>query len=133
MASGQKSKMSIDALDSLCVSNKYIEKYIKLKEKSGSGISAKAKELSKEALILQPKIEKIIMKNGKLIGYFVADQQSAYYNSKQFRQMLQFVQQNGNICKMKEKETKNGLRLLLTFENVKSIGKALDMMELMEK
>ncbi len=29
MASGQKSKMSIDALDSLCVSNKYIEKYIK--------------------------------------------------------------------------------------------------------
>ncbi|ENU4317692.1 hypothetical protein ACFH26_002288 [Acinetobacter baumannii] len=62
IASGQKSKMSIDALDSLCVSNKYIEKYIKLKEKNGSEISAKAKELSKEALILQPKIEKIIMK-----------------------------------------------------------------------
>jgi transcription-repair coupling factor (superfamily II helicase) len=78
-------------------------------------------------------IERIIMKNGKLIGYFVADQQSQYYNSKQFRQMLQFVQQHGNICKMKEKETKNGLRLLLTFENVKSIGKALEMMELMEK
>lgn len=34
IASGQKSKMSIDALDSLCVSNKYIEKYIKLKEKT---------------------------------------------------------------------------------------------------
>ncbi|WP_125825129.1 hypothetical protein [Acinetobacter pittii] len=43
-------------------SNKYIEKYIKLKGKSGSEISAKAKELSKEALVLQPKIEKIIMK-----------------------------------------------------------------------
>ena len=78
-------------------------------------------------------IEKIIMKNGKLIGYFVADQQSAYYNSKQFRQMLQFVQQHGHLCKMKEKETKNGLRLLLTFENVKSIGKALEMMELLGK
>ncbi len=77
-------------------------------------------------------IERIIMKNGKLIGYFVADQQSAYYNSKHFRQMLQFVQQHGNLCKMKEKETKNGLRLLLTFENVKSIGKALEMMEMME-
>ncbi|WP_375586679.1 hypothetical protein [Acinetobacter baumannii] len=62
MASGKKSKMSIDALDSLCVSNKYIEKYIKLKEKNGSKVSAEAKELSKEALILQPKIEKIIMK-----------------------------------------------------------------------
>ncbi len=77
-------------------------------------------------------IERIIMKNGKLIGYFVADQQSTYYNSKHFRQMLQFVQQHGNLCKMKEKETKNGLRLLLTFENVKSIGKALEMMEMME-
>ena len=78
-------------------------------------------------------IEKIIMKQGKLIGYFVADQQSAYYNSKQFRQMLVFVQQHANICKMKEKETKNGLRLLLTFENVKSISRALEFMELMVK
>jgi transcription-repair coupling factor (superfamily II helicase) len=78
-------------------------------------------------------IEKIIMKQGKLIGYFVADQQSAYYNSKQFRQMLQFVQQHANICRMKEKETKNGLRLLITFENVKSIARALEFMELMKK
>ena len=78
-------------------------------------------------------IEKIIMKQGKLIGYFVGDQQSAYYNSKQFRQMLQFVQQHGNICKMKEKETKNGLRLLLTFENVKSINKALEFMDMIKK
>jgi transcription-repair coupling factor (superfamily II helicase) len=78
-------------------------------------------------------IERIVMKQGKLIGYFVSDQQSAYYNSKQFRHMLQFVQQHGNICKMKEKETKNGLRLLLTFENVKSISRALEFMELMKK
>lgn len=80
----------------------------------------------------QTGIEKIIMKQGKLIGYFVGDQQSNYYNSKQFRHMLQFVQQHGNICKMKEKETKNGLRLLITFENVKSINKALDFMEMMK-
>ena len=84
-------------------------------------------------IAVQMGIEKIIMKQGKLIGYFVSDQQSAYYNSKQFRQMLQFVQQHGNICKMKEKETKNGLRLLLTFENVKSISRALEFMELMKK
>jgi transcription-repair coupling factor (superfamily II helicase) len=78
-------------------------------------------------------IEKIIMKQGKLIGYFVSDQQSDYYNSKSFRHMLTFVQQHANICKMKEKETKNGLRLLLTFENVKSISRALEFMELMKK
>jgi transcription-repair coupling factor (superfamily II helicase) len=76
-------------------------------------------------------IEKIVMKQGKLIGYFVSDQQSDYYNSRQFSKVLRFVQQHGNLCKMKEKETKNGLRLLLTFENVKSISRALEFMELM--
>ncbi|MCX6173079.1 MAG: transcription-repair coupling factor [Flavobacterium sp.] len=83
-------------------------------------------------IAIQMGIERIVMKQGKLIGYFVSDQQSAYYNSKQFRHMLQFVQQHGNLCKMKEKETKNGLRLLLTFENVKSISRALEFMELMK-
>ncbi len=76
-------------------------------------------------------IEKLIMKQGKMIGYFVGDQQSDYYQSSRFRKVLQFVQLHGNLCKMKEKETKSGLRLLLTFENVKSIRKALELMELM--
>jgi transcription-repair coupling factor (superfamily II helicase) len=73
-------------------------------------------------------IEKLVLKQGKMIGYFVGDQQSDFYQSKRFMKMLQFVQQNANLCKMKEKETKNGLRLLLTFENVKSINKALELM-----
>jgi transcription-repair coupling factor (superfamily II helicase) len=42
---------------------------------------------------------------------------------------MQFAQHNGNICKIKEKETKSGLKLLITFENVKSINKALELME----
>jgi transcription-repair coupling factor (superfamily II helicase) len=78
-------------------------------------------------------IEKLIMKQGKMIGYFVGDQQSDYYQSSRFHKVLQFVQQNGNLCKMKEKETKSGLRLLLTFENVKSIKIALELMELMAR
>lgn len=77
-------------------------------------------------------IEKIVMKQNKLIGYFIADQQSDYYTSKRFTNVLRFVQQHGNICKIKEKETKNGLRLLLTFENVKSINKALELMQMLE-
>lgn len=77
-------------------------------------------------------IEKIVMKQNKLIGYFIADQQSDYYSSRRFTNVLRFVQQHGNICKMKEKETKNGLRLLLTFENVKSINKALELMQMLE-
>jgi transcription-repair coupling factor (superfamily II helicase) len=43
------------------------------------------------------------------------------------------VQKQSALCKMKEKQTPNGLRLLLTFENVKSIRKALELMELMDK
>ena len=57
---------------------------------------------------------------------------SDYYTSKVFTKMLQFEQQHGNICKIKEKETKNGLRLLLTFDNVKSINKALEFMEMLK-
>lgn len=75
-------------------------------------------------------IEKLVLKQGKMVAYFVSDQQSEYYTSNQFHKVLQFVQRNGNLCKMKEKETKNGLRLLLTFENVKSVRKALELMEI---
>jgi transcription-repair coupling factor (superfamily II helicase) len=73
-------------------------------------------------------IEKLVMKQGKMVGYFVGDQQSDFYQSNRFMKMVQFVQSNSNLCKMKEKETKNGLRLLVTFENVKSINKALELM-----
>jgi len=74
-------------------------------------------------------LEKVVIKQGKMVGYFISDQQSDFYQTSRFMKVLQFVQQNGNLCKMKEKETKNGLRLLLTFENVKSINKALDLLE----
>ena len=75
-------------------------------------------------------IEKLIMKQGKMICYFVSDQQSSYYNSPQFTKVLQFVQKNPSICRMKEKQTPAGLRLLLTFENAKSINKCLEFLEL---
>ena len=74
-------------------------------------------------------IEKLVMKQGKMICYFVSDQQSDYYTSNKFHKILQFVQQQSQLCKMKEKQTPNGLRLLLTFEHVKSINKALEMLE----
>ena len=76
-------------------------------------------------------IEKLVMKKGKMIGYFVSDQQSDYYHSKRFTNMLQFVQKNSAICKIKEKETPAGLRLLLTFDNVKNTRTALEFMEML--
>ena len=73
-------------------------------------------------------IEKVVIKQGKMIGYFIGDQQSSFYQSGRFMKVVQYVQQNGNLCKMKEKQTKSGLRLLLTFENVKTIDKALELL-----
>ncbi|TRX39499.1 hypothetical protein FNW21_09420 [Flavobacterium restrictum] len=71
------------------------------------------------------------MKKGKMIGYFVTNQQSDYYTSKRFKQMIDFVQKNSSICVMKEKQTPAGLRLLLTFDNVKTTRRALELMELL--
>ncbi|MBT8305154.1 MAG: transcription-repair coupling factor [Bacteroidia bacterium] len=70
-------------------------------------------------------LEKVIMKNGKLVGYFIGDQTSDYYQSEAFTSVLKFVQNNAFICKMKEKQTRNGLRLLITFENIKTVENAL--------
>jgi transcription-repair coupling factor (superfamily II helicase) len=70
-------------------------------------------------------LEKVVLKQEKLIGYFIADQQSEFYQSPNFTKVLRFVQSNGSICKMKEKQTRNGLRLLLVFEGITSIDKAL--------
>ncbi len=71
-------------------------------------------------------IEKLVMKKGKMIGYFIQDQQSKFYQSEAFTKVLQFVQMNAGTCKMKEKQTRNGLRLLITFEKIKSTKQALE-------
>ncbi|WP_158846290.1 transcription-repair coupling factor [Algibacter sp. L1A34] len=73
--------------------------------------------------------EKVIMKQGKLIGYFINDQQSNFYQSSGFTKVLQFVQKNPGACKMKEKQTRNGLRLMLTFEKIKTVKQALSALQ----
>lgn len=70
-------------------------------------------------------LEKVVMKKGKLIGYFISDQQSDFYQSATFTQVLRFVQQHPGRCTMKEKKTRNGLRLLLVFDGVGSVKDAL--------
>ncbi|WP_408733685.1 transcription-repair coupling factor [Flavobacterium nakdongensis] len=72
-------------------------------------------------------IDKLIFKQGKMIGYFLGDQQSDFYQTQRFMTVLKFAQQNPMLCKIKEKETKNGLRLLISFDNVKSVNKALEL------
>ncbi|MFS4418408.1 transcription-repair coupling factor [Maribacter sp. 2307ULW6-5] len=70
-------------------------------------------------------LEKVVMKKGKLIGYFISDQQSAFYQSAIFTKVLQFVQKHPQKCQVKEKQTRNGLRLLLVFGDIGSVDRAL--------
>ncbi len=74
-------------------------------------------------------LEKVILKQKRLVGYFVSDQQSDFYQTEAFTRMLKYVQQNSKSCVMKEKQTKNGLRLLITFIKIDSVKKALTTLE----
>lgn len=76
-------------------------------------------------------MEKLVMKQGKMIAYFISDHESAFYQSAQFDKVLQFAQKNTSLGRMKEKQTANGLRLLFTFEQVTSVRKGLDLMQKM--
>jgi transcription-repair coupling factor (superfamily II helicase) len=70
-------------------------------------------------------LERVVMKKNRLIGYFVSDQHSQFYQSPAFSKVLQYVQNNPGEVTMKEKQTRNGLRLLLTIRNINSVQKAL--------
>jgi transcription-repair coupling factor (superfamily II helicase) len=78
-------------------------------------------------------LEKLVLKKGKMIGYFLSNQESGFYNSSRFRDVLQYVQSHPRQCQMKEKQTRNGLRLLLTFEQVKSVDKAIGLLQPFEQ
>lgn len=74
-------------------------------------------------------LEKIILKQKRMIGYFVSDQQSGFYQTEGFTKMLKYVQRNSKSCVMKEKKTKNGLRLLITFIRIDSVNTALKVLQ----
>jgi transcription-repair coupling factor (superfamily II helicase) len=70
-------------------------------------------------------LEKIMMKQHKMVGYFIPDQTSKFFDSSQFSKLLKYVQKNQKICALKEKQTRSGLRLLLTFNKVCSVQEGL--------
>ncbi len=74
-------------------------------------------------------LEKVVMKQGKLIGYFINDQQSGFYKSTGFTNVLQYIQMHPGVGKMKEKKTRTGLRLLITFDHIKTVKQALSVLK----
>jgi transcription-repair coupling factor (superfamily II helicase) len=65
-------------------------------------------------------MEKIILKNKKMICYFVSDQKSTFYQSGEFLKIVQFIQKASIKGKMKEA---NG-KLTLSFSNVPNVETA---------
>jgi len=70
--------------------------------------------------------EKLSFKKGILRGYFIADKQSAYFDSSVFERIIGFAQQHPRLCNLKE--VKNSLRI--AFENLNTIDEAVEMLEL---
>ena len=71
-------------------------------------------------------LERLILKRGQLSGYFIADQESEYYQSERFNHVLQWVQLSAGKIELKEKETRQGLRLRLGIKKVDSVSAALE-------
>jgi len=73
--------------------------------------------------------EKLVLKSGKMVGYFIERQDSPYFQSGAFEAVLQFIKERPNKCRMKENESK----LSLVFMNIESIEEALTTLESINK
>lgn len=70
-------------------------------------------------------VERIMMKNQKLVLYFISNMDSPFFNSPAFTEVLNYVQNNPRRCQMREK---NG-KLTLSFERIPGVKEALSKIE----
>lgn len=69
--------------------------------------------------------EKIILKNSKMILYFVSNQMSPYYQSKTFSDIIGFVQRQPGLFSLKEGKEK----LTLNVEKISNLEEAIKLLE----
>lgn len=68
--------------------------------------------------------EKLVIKQGAMIGYFISNPQSKFYDSEQFQGILRFIQQSKDV-KMSEKNDK----LRLIFSSVQNMDQAFERLQ----
>jgi transcription-repair coupling factor (superfamily II helicase) len=66
-------------------------------------------------------IERLVMKSGSMVCYFISNPQSPFYDSGIFQHVLKYIQSNPKDCKLSEKNDK--LRLL--YSHVMTIDQAV--------
>jgi len=71
--------------------------------------------------------EKLVLKSGKMIGYFITKQDSPYYQSEKFTRVLEFIKHNPKAGKMYEKEGS----LRISFTEVTSLKTGLKFLQAM--
>ena len=69
-------------------------------------------------------IEKIALTKGQMYAYFVGDENKAYYNSKAFGRIINYVQQNPQRCQLREKNNRRSIII----GNVTTVLQALDIL-----
>ena len=74
--------------------------------------------------------EKIILKNNKMICQFISNKEDSYYKNGKFKKILLDVQKNPTLCHIKEKKKNDVEKLLLIFNQVKSITQAINYLKI---
>jgi transcription-repair coupling factor (superfamily II helicase) len=65
-------------------------------------------------------LEKLIIKNDNMKGYFTSSDNEAYFKSDKFSHVLQYLQKNPKKSRLKEVKNK----LIIIFDNISSVEKA---------
>jgi transcription-repair coupling factor (superfamily II helicase) len=68
--------------------------------------------------------EKLVLKSGKMIGYFISKENSPFYQSEKFSIVLDFIKNNPNTGKMYEKESS----LRMSFDHVTELKRAIHLL-----
>lgn len=72
--------------------------------------------------------EKLVIKSGKLIGYFIQNQESPYFQSEQFSNILHYLQKNPYNAVMKEQKNK----LSIVIDDVNSVEESITVLSAMK-
>ncbi len=68
--------------------------------------------------------EKLVIKKGKMLAYFISKPDSPYFQTGIFQQILSKVQQS-HCCQFKEKKIQDTEKIYLIFENINDIDQAI--------
>ena len=73
--------------------------------------------------------EKVVMKKGVFLGYFPDNPQDKFYQSDKFRNIITYLTQNPAGAQLKEKNSKDGYKMMLRKDNLSNVEEVLVMLE----